>query len=440
MNGRPVGFTTATMATTALLLVTAQLTMFIAFALLVVGPQTRRSADLVAESIAAMSELAERSSPQERAAMIARIDRLDTIDVMAGQDPPATGGRRPGPLERVFMQSLVDSMRHQDDMLWRSGPGGRLWMQVRIGPDYYWLSSNVPRAMQPLTALAWISAITLMLSLAAAWLIHSRLTAPLSALSDRLARLDAWRPDDPLPISRIRELATVQTRLNEASERLAENEHMRVLMLAGVSHDLRTPLTKLRLLLELSIEPDSDDARAAQRQIEVIDRLLSNFLLFGRGFDAEPERLVDLASIVAEIAAYFAAEEHVFALRIGAAPPITTRPEAVRRALVNLAENAVRYGAPPFELSLETEGGTAVLSVRDRGPGVSAADLARLSEPFFRGDTARGSAGSGLGLAIADQAVRACGAALRLSNHADHGFVAAIVLPLRHRRAGFLTG
>ena len=199
-------------------------------------------------------------------------------------------------------------------------------------------------------------------------------------------------------------------------------------MLAGVSHDLRTLLTKLRISLALDSGPGD---LTPSDYLTQIDRFVAQFLDFSRRAEDEPIVNMDLNDVVREVCANAQADGRHVDLKLAELPRINIRPLPLVRMVSNLLENALHYGEEPVEVETCSDGAHVSIRVMDRGLGVSDQDLAQLATPFFRGGNAQGRAGgSGLGLAIVTQIARASGGQLILRSPDSGGFVAEVRFPL----------
>jgi two-component system osmolarity sensor histidine kinase EnvZ len=206
----------------------------------------------------------------------------------------------------------------------------------------------------------------------------------------------------------------------------------RALLLAGVSHDLRTPLSRIRLGLEM-LDGKGDAALRAGlvQDIEDIDAAIGQFLDFARL--AEGEAVVpegDFNAIVREVCEGYARAGKGVSTRLETLPPLALRPFAVQRLIANLVDNALRHGGPAVEVLTWPDGGRAVIEVLDRGPGIPPGDFERMLQPFTRLDTARSGAGTGLGLAIVDRIARLHGGSVQLLAREGGGMRARVELPL----------
>jgi two-component system osmolarity sensor histidine kinase EnvZ len=204
-------------------------------------------------------------------------------------------------------------------------------------------------------------------------------------------------------------------------------ERERATVLAGISHDLRTPLSRLRLALEMS-GADQAEAEGMRADMEDIDKVISQFLAFARG---EDELLVegDLNVLISQLVDNYRKRETLVSFHPGRIPPLRFAPLAIHRALSNLVDNALRYAGGPVEIATRREGARVLVEVLDRGPGVPAGEAERLKRPFTRLDAARsGPGGAGLGLAIVDRIARAHGGRLELSPREGGGLCARLEL------------
>jgi two-component system, OmpR family, osmolarity sensor histidine kinase EnvZ len=204
-------------------------------------------------------------------------------------------------------------------------------------------------------------------------------------------------------------------------------ERERAMVLAGISHDLRTPLSRLRLALEMSgADPATTEAMSAD--IAEIDAVIGQFLDFARGED-ESMAEGDLNALAAEVVEGYRKRDTDIVFRPGALRPLRFAPQALRRAIANLIDNALHYAREPLEVATRRDGERALLEVMDRGPGVPPEQAERLKRPFTRLDEARsGPGGAGLGLAIVERVARAHGGKLELLPREGGGLLARISL------------
>jgi two-component system osmolarity sensor histidine kinase EnvZ len=313
-----------------------------------------------------------------------------------------------------------------------------LWIGFSIDGDPYWLMTDPNRIGQVAgtTWLIWLSTAAL-LSLAGAALIARLINRPLKNLSFAASRVregdfDASQLNETVATSEIRE---VNIGFNRMAQRLSKIEQDRALMLAGISHDLRTPLARLRLETEMSVS-DLEAREHMAADIEQVNAIIDKFLDYARPDHIQTQR-VNLNQVV---------ESAVFALGTDPNTQITNMippetyvngdPVELQRVISNLLENAQRYGKNPYtgttrvEIVAKTKDEWVLIKLRDDGPGVSPDMLQQLTQPFFRGDVSRSSAtGTGLGLAIVDRAIARMGGRFALTNSSTGGLAAHIKLP-----------
>jgi len=318
----------------------------------------------------------------------------------------------------------------------REGVNG-IWVSFQIDPedpeDQFWVM--LPRdRFQRVRTLEWIgwTAAAGLLALLAAFFIVSRMARPLASLANAARQVGRGELPPPLTESGPEEFAGVSRAFNQMSVNLAQLESDRALVLAGVSHDLRTPLARLRLGIELSGAP-AEDVDAMSADIDEMDRILGQFLDFARGSTEESFSEIDTTTLLEELAGSY--QRRNFPVSTQEKLPnfkLSARPQALRRALSNLIDNALRYAGreQAIELGAHRANGFIHMLVLDRGPGIPADQVARLKRPFTRLEEARTDAhGSGLGLAIVERIARAHGGRLELKPREGGGLSAEIVLP-----------
>lgn len=293
-------------------------------------------------------------------------------------------------------------------------------------------AAGQPNAFSAYGALAATGAASLAVLALTAWQVNR----PYQALSQATQRLS----DGDLRLeldeqAMVREIRAVNAGFNRMARELARAEQDRAVMLAGLSHDLRTPLARLRLEAEMSVtDPQALADMAAD--IGQLDAIIDKFAEYARPEVPQPQP-VDLLQRLREVTQCFEGDTR---LKIAVAVPegvvVMADPTELRRVLVNLLENAARYARPGHGRRAEVTASATLgvdeveLVLRDTGPGVPEAQLGLLTQPFFRGDAARTEAsGAGLGLAIVEKAVKRMRGTLTLRNRPDRGLEVRIRLP-----------
>ncbi len=302
------------------------------------------------------------------------------------------------------------------------------WVSFFIDEDEFWVM--LPRErFDPEFGLGWLGwgALLLALSIAGASLIAATLSRPLRALAGAAHRVGRGETPAPLAESGPRELATVTTAFNRMARDLEALERERAMVLAGISHDVRTPLSRLRLALEMS-GADAATAQGMGADIEEMDQVIGQFLEFARG-EAEPRERQDLTPLLAEVGEHYAKLGRQVAVGGSSMGSFPFARMALRRSIGNLIDNALRHAGEPVEVAARREGGHVVIEVLDRGPGIPESEAERLKRPFTRLDEARGGrGGAGLGLAIVDRVARAHGGRLELAPRPGGGLAARLIL------------
>ncbi|MCU0869772.1 MAG: ATP-binding protein [Burkholderiales bacterium] len=311
-----------------------------------------------------------------------------------------------------------------------------LWVKIRVKQQAWWVVFP-PDAFGP-TSVAWLgwSAMSLGLALAGGLALMLRVNRPLGALTAAAAAIAAGRTPPPLPERGPFEIRTLSAAFNRMTTALQAQEHNRAVLLAGVSHDLRTPLSRLRLALEMSRARLPDATRDGMEQdIEDMDAIIDQFLEFARDGAAETaDPVADLNGLVRHLADRYEKRGAPVRVHLRRLPPLRLKPLAVQRMITNLVDNALRHGAGDVEIETRRDGAHAVLTVLDRGPGIPEDALERVMQPFTRLETARSDAGgSGLGLAIVDRVARMHGGAVTLSARDGGGLEARVELPVEGR-------
>ncbi|MBA3034406.1 MAG: HAMP domain-containing protein [Gammaproteobacteria bacterium] len=375
------------------------------------------------------------AQPELRHHLLAELSDREGLHVYPADDNDQIVPPPPLPLPRRIATLLQERLGADTRLAFELNGEPGLFVSFRIfeGTEGdFWLALPRERLERklPLQWLGWGAAV-LLLSLAGAWLIVFLITRPLRALETAARKVGAGETPPPLPEHGPQEITAVTAAFNQMSANLRQLEDDRRLLLAGISHDLRTPLTRLRMETELSVaEPEARAGMAAD--IEEMDRTIGQFLDFARPQDSAgtPAEPTDLDALLNDIAGRYGDR-----VRRPASADFSklaaARPEALRRAIINLIENALRHAgtAEPVDLTLTQAGNEIVIAIEDRGPGIASGEIERLKLPFTRGETARtGASGAGLGLAIVERIVRAQHGRLELLPRDGGGLSAQIRL------------
>lgn len=338
-----------------------------------------------------------------------------------------------------FRQQIEAALRKRldDDTVLFGVPGDPMvWVEVPVGDRSLWVGFPPERyALKlPLATLAVVGLGTL-LSLLTALVLVRRLAVPLAQAAAAARKVGAGEMPEPLPETGPSELVELAQRFNRMARAVNDLIDNRTTMLAGISHDLRTPMTRLRLTLELLRDkPAPERIDRALADLDAMNDLITGYLELAREARAEAREPIDLVPLLARLA-----EEHGAVFRGSGNCTLNLSPLAIRQIIGNLIENARRYGgerAP--ELRFKLQPGRVRIVIRDFGPGIPPEQLERVFRPFYRIEASRSkeTGGSGLGLAIARQLAESQGGRLKLANRED-GLDAVLEFP--HRVPGELS-
>lgn len=272
------------------------------------------------------------------------------------------------------------------------------------------------------------------LSVLGGWVLARRLNRPLKKLQQ--AALQVGRGEFPEPLSEqegATEVLAVTKAFNYMARGIQQLEQDRALLMAGVSHDLRTPLTRIRLASEMMDTSDSWLRDGMINDIEDMNAIIDQFIDYLRHHKQEEPQLLDLNVLIEEVVQAEYLQQRQFNTQLlQKLPLLPLRRLAMKRVLNNLFENALRYSDGPIELSsgYDAEQKQLWFSVRDHGAGIPEERMQAMFSPFVQGDTARGSGGSGLGLSIVKKIVEMHCGVVQLENHPSGGLDVIITLPL----------
>jgi two-component system osmolarity sensor histidine kinase EnvZ len=393
-------------------------------------PRTRQMAQLVVSVVNLTRAAVLSAAPEWRSALLAELADAEGLHVQMADDSDEL---RPLPARPRELRMMVEKVRaslgaNTRFAAQRNGVEA-LWVSFFIGNQEFWVALPRERIEHRVShvLLVWGS-VVLMLALLGAYLIARQVARPLKRLVQAAQQIGQGAMPQPLPEQGAQEVATVSRAFNQMSADLASNERERALVLAGISHDLRTPLARVRLAAELSTDEALRDGLAAD--VEQMDAVIRQFLDYARLDENEAAVPTDLPSLVRETAQPFAAQAGSLTLDLQPLPPFALRPLLLKRALANLLDNAVKHGGGEITVRLVQDGKRVILAVADRGASIPAAQRDTAKRPFIRLESARSdTTGSGLGLAIVERTARLHGGEFHLEDRAGGGLSARLVLP-----------
>ena len=373
------------------------------------------------------------------------INRITVVKAMTDQEAVKVLPREPGdkwdPFEvDRFTRRIGSELRAKlgPDTLVANAvnkvPG--LWVGFSIQKDPYWLQAD-PTRVRPVAGSTWFIwvGIAILATIFGSAAIARLINQPLKDLSFAASRIRDGEFESQLDENTLTsEIREVNMGFNRMARELAKVEEDRAVMLAGISHDLRTPLARLRLEAEMSVQ-DEEAKRNMALDIDQLDAIIDKFMDYARPGEVKlvPVHLSTLVD--REMAGFRDPTQIRITSRVAIDTKVMADDTELGRVFANLFENARRYGRSTdtgiarVAVTYARTGPWVIVSVRDHGSGVAPGKLKQLTTPFFRGDAARTAAtGAGLGLAIVEKAVQRMGGSFELANAADGGLVAHIRL------------
>ena len=394
----------------------------------------RRLALGLAGEIALLIDAVKADGSQVNASWLINRARLD-MAVEAAFEPGVTLPDRPshvffGPVDQTLARVLPERISHPYQFDTHSNPD-RVSIAVELATGVLTVSASRKRLFSSTiyVFILWMVGTSLVLLALAIYFLRRQIR-PIRALAhaaDSFGKGVLIADFKPYGATEVRQAARAFLRMRE---RIRRQLTQRTEMLAGVSHDLRTPLTRMRLQLEM--DADAGAIAALKADVTDMERMIEGYLAFARGEDSEGTTEVTLADLLAEVAAD--AKRNDIALTLGGVPDgvmLALRRNAVKRALTNLIDNAARYGSR-VDLAATLGQETLSITIDDDGPGIPAESREAVFKPFFRLDPSRNpdTGGVGLGLSIAADVMRNHGGDLRLEDAPLGGLRAHATLPI----------
>ncbi len=406
------------------------------------GPQVQQTAELVVSVVTLTKAALTHSAPEARLELLIelvsnegiRIFTLEPTDEVA---PPPDNALMPD-IAAAVREKLGQQTRFSSRV---NGMAG-FWISFNIEDDQYWLMLERER-LAGLTRIQWLgwASVVGVLSLLGAALISSLINLPLARLTAATRAFAKGERPAPLPEKGPQEIIEANRSFNQMVEDLAQVEKDRAMILAGISHDLRTPLARMQLEVEMANLP-VEAREGMQSDIAQMDAIIGQFLDYAKPTEAATFVPVDLSGLIADSANHAARMPDVrTSTDITEDIHVMGNETDLRRVINNVVENARRYARTPgkdvteidFSCHVRTtpQGRRAVVEIGDHGPGVPPDQINQLLKPFTRLDTARGQAnGAGLGLAIVERVVTRHSAELTVRNREGGGLLVQLALPL----------
>lgn len=408
---------------------TVSLTVFALFALAVIAyyvvfPVARRAADDLAALMVLSAQTWVELPPQTRTDFEWELNHNHDLR-LADPTVEISALEHPSPYLQFLQRAVAERVGHKVPLRVTTDPERWYWVDIpmagrtiRIGFDADRLGTHPPMAI---LLVVFGGAVAVVF---ATLLVVRRTTRPLARLAEAAQRIGRGRFGQRLPERGPVELAALERAFNRMASELEQLINNRTTLLAGISHDLRTPLTRMRLALELLHDKAEPELLAGlERDLEQMDQLIGQALELGRGLDAQPAEPVALQHLIAEIADDARRAGGDVSWRVRGPCVCRVAPGPMRRVITNLVDNAVRYSDSAVELICECRSGRATVRVLDRGPGIPPEQREAVFQPFHRLEQSRNrdTGGSGLGLSIARQLCESHGWSVSLRARAEGG-------------------
>jgi two-component system, OmpR family, osmolarity sensor histidine kinase EnvZ len=406
-------------------------------------PRIQRAAEVVALQINMARQTMQKLDAASRREFLQGLTAIPGAQIT--DMPKANGNALPREvIVKAFVQRLRDRVANKNELVWDESTQT---MYVQLPADETGHISAL--AISPegvyvdtIRATLAVAVFCSLVCLLGAYFIQRRLNRPLDQLAHAAELLGQGREPPPMTKHAPEEIRQVSARITTMAQNLAKLSEERTLMLAGVSHDLRTPLAKMRLSIEM-LQPSADAELTASlaKSVGEMESIIHQFIEFARTGQDETPSYCDISALVHEVAAntVLPPSHPPINVVLDALPRCMVRPIAIKRALGNLINNGLHYGAGGIDSDVTVSAGIdrdkLHLAVLDRGPGLSEEDQSRVRKPFARKSHARsGQSRAGLGLAIVERVAQLHDGELVLSAREGGGLMASLVLPLRTAR------
>jgi two-component system osmolarity sensor histidine kinase EnvZ len=394
-------------------------------------PHSRQLAQLVISVVNLTRAAMLSAAPEWRGALLAELADSEGLRVHIAEPDDLL---EPLQAESGQMRMMVAKVRRQlgNSTRFASRRNGveALWVSFYIGDDEFWVALPSERVSYP-ASRAWLvwGGVVALFSLLGAYFIARQVAMPLRRLVVAARQVGQGTTPEPLPEQGVKEVVAVSAAFNQMSADLATNERDRAVVLAGISHDLRTPLSRIRLAAEMSLDKSLREGLVAD--VEQMEEVIRQFLDYARLDETEAAVPVDMAALVKEVAERFVRSAQELTLEIQPVRKLYARPMLLKRAVANLIDNAIKHGGGHVAVHLEERAGKVILTVADRGRGIPLEQRDSVKRPFVRLEVARSDAtGSGLGLAIVERAARLHEGDFQLDEAPGGGLAARLILPV----------
>lgn len=418
----------------ALLVVLTTTAWLSLFSYIQAEPRAKETAQLASSAVNLIRASLFAAAPEKRLALFTELSSREGIRLLPAEAEDEIVPMPESRFQMLLQAELKQSLGEQTRIAASVNDIKGFWVSFRLDEndaDGYWLILPAKHAKRRI-ATHWLTwgLLALALALGMAWLIASRLSQPLKKLSESAEAVGRGQTPNPIPENGPEELRRLAKSFNTMATDLQGHEKDRSEVLAGISHDLRTPLTRLRLEAEMSIS-NTDAQQAVIADIEQMEAVISQFMDYARTESGEEATLCDLQLLLENLVQHQACIGRSCDTKLSPMPETKLRPKAITRAVMNLIDNAWKYGGGATSISSATVDSEIWIEISDHGPGVPMDQVERLKRPFTRLESARTDAGgTGLGLAIVERIAKLHNGRLELVQNQESGLTARLILPI----------
>ena len=417
----------------ALLMVAGQFASLQIFNVLEREPRALQIAQQIASVVNLTRSALITAQPEKRLALLRDLSQQEGVQVYVTEPNEPAEPLPDRPFEQLVSAELQRRLGADTELRSTRDGNRELWVSFEIDEEKYWVKLSRER-LERGEQLRWggWGILLLFLSVVGAFVIVARINRPLRELTRAAEIIGRGETASSVTESGPSEIRTLSHAFNQMAADLKRSDQDRALLLAGVSHDLRTPLARIRLGIEM-LDANTDAAlrEGMVRDIEDLDAVINQFLDFARVTgEASIASELDLNDLVNSVLDRYRLQGKIIGARLANVPRLQIKALAVQRLLTNLIENALRHAGSDVEVETAAENGRVRLSVLDRGPGIPQAETERMLQPFTRLNQARSTSGSGLGLAIVDRIAKLHGGSVVLLARPGGGLEARVEFPL----------
>ncbi|SET39467.1 two-component system sensor histidine kinase EnvZ [Thalassotalea agarivorans] len=417
-----------------ILLLVNQVVSYISIALYIIQPNAQQINQLLAKQIKVV--FIDINNTELSADMAQAFHEQTGIGVYRESTAMALGlgDAKHYPYRSAEMSALLEGpaevriSQGEEYLFWIKPPQApNLWVKIP-------LSGLEEANFSPLIIILFILGV---LSVAGGWIFVRQLNRPLRSLQRAAEEVALGRNPKTLKEGGTTEIREVTRAFNQMSEGIKRLEEDRNLLMAGISHDLRTPLTRIRLSSEMMSEQDDYLKEGIEKDIDDMNAIIDQFIDYIRTDTDDITEEVDINRLINDVVDSEQLPDREIIVIPKKCPLIKIKYLAIKRVLANLIQNAMRHtdGKITVESGVDVKQNTVYLAVLDEGTGIPEQEIERLFQPFTQGDTARGSEGSGLGLAIIKRIVKMHSGEVILRNRPEGGLEARVLLPITRERS-----